>query len=168
MPGILGSFGFPVWVSGVSRPGERPPLSDRGIEELAVVQKTTPEVIRAAMRHDETHGDGNGTSVSDLHLMVTHLVKRARQALWSACPFITKEVGKNSSTYYFGFETVRPIDESVIDGEERAGSILKLAKAVPINQDQCLWLTETGDVWLALYDNPLGDLNKVLVAQNVG
>jgi len=99
-------------------------------------------------------------------LVVTHFIKRACQSRWIALPFITQEQEGSSPLFYEGFETVRPIDELVILRAEQEGSIVRLSSAFPIREDQCLWMTGLGEVWLASYEDPLNDQTKTLVTQS--
>lgn len=93
---------------------------------------------------------------------VTHFfVGHKDQQCWVPTYFITAD---QDGTFYFGFGEI-PIPADDVDRRIKLGEVEKLNMPLTIVEEQGLWITPSGSIWLASKLSPLGDHSKKLAKE---
>jgi len=92
--------------------------------------------------------------------IVTHYLRGYHvDDCWVPLYFITQDA---NGKYYFGFEGVE-LPSQDVGRRLAAGELTELKIKWPIEDDQTLWKTPYGDVWLTSGSDPLEDTTRVLL-----
>jgi hypothetical protein len=99
---------------------------------------------------------------------VTHYFTRPKEKSgWVKLTYLTQSnESKKNSAYYMGLSKQHIIEEEQIQKLVKDNILFKVDMPEPITDDQALWLTEKGQIYLANKLNPRGVSNpKKLIAQ---
>lgn len=99
-----------------------------------------------------------------MKLRVTHIKRsRPRPDHWVPLLTVTREAGALEGPFYFGFELTRPVTGAKLQDLVVSGELVTLQFPCDINQDQQVWLSPAGDVWLASATSPAVDPYRILL-----
>ncbi|MBX3734092.1 MAG: hypothetical protein KF791_16065 [Verrucomicrobiae bacterium] len=97
-------------------------------------------------------------------LLVTHYSSQPPEKdRWVVVPFISRYAGKADGPFFYGFESSRPYSREHIAGLVAAGKLKELPRPFPLPDEQDLWMTPDGDVYIASAKDPIGDSQRFLV-----
>lgn len=99
---------------------------------------------------------------------ITHYINQEpSKSGWREIPFITKKLNLEDENYYLGLEFDTPIPIEVIDKGVEENYYIVLNHSVKADSTQSVWITPTGEIWLANYENPFENnriqIDKVVV-----
>jgi hypothetical protein len=72
--------------------------------------------------------------------------------------FVTADTANNPPYFFHGLDTSRRFPD--VSEDMRQGAIRALPKPSRIETSEGVWMDERGDVWIADFNNPLGDKNR--------
>ncbi|MBI3334047.1 hypothetical protein HYZ97_01030 [Candidatus Pacearchaeota archaeon] len=96
---------------------------------------------------------------------VTHVSRQRNHEkdAWIIVPFLSQIQGE--SIYHFGYDVCTEFSEEEIRGWEKIGSLKRLENQVKMAENQSLWQTPTGEIFLAKRDDPIGDTDKKFITR---